>query len=161
VDGSITSSHDAIYDRRSSWFDIIFHGLWANKNPNMRDRFHVSWLYLEVSKSATASLERVVCNFGQYGSNWMSNLIFLSELTIVIPQFPFFFRMTKPVSSTVKLVNRVTYDYVNSFNCTMWAFASKCFPIELVPCSDRWQRTGWQTIPMMPGLPVSSIPLCK
>jgi len=43
----------------------------------------------------------------------------------------------------------------------MWAFASKSVPIELVPCSDGWRRTWWQTIHMMPGLPVFSIPQCK
>jgi hypothetical protein len=38
----------------------------------------------------------------------------------------------------------------------MWAFAKKCFLIELVPYSAEWQRTWWQTIHMMPGMPVSS-----
>jgi hypothetical protein len=51
----------------------------------------------------------------------------------------------------------VTSDSVNSFNFAMWAFASKCCPIELVPCSDGWLRTWWQMLHMMPGLPVSSI----
>jgi len=69
--------------------------------------------------------------------------------------------MATAVSSTVELVNSVTSDCVNSFNFAMWAFASKCFPIELVPCSDGWQRTWWQTIQMMSGLPVSSILQCK
>jgi len=43
----------------------------------------------------------------------------------------------------------------------MCALASKCFPIELIPWSDGWQRAWWQKIHMMPGLPVSSIPQCK
>jgi hypothetical protein len=47
------------------------------------------------------------------------------------------------------------------FNFAMCTFASKCLPIELVPCSDECRRTWWQTIHMMPGLPVSSIPQCK
>jgi len=160
ADGSTRSSRNALYDRRSSRFDIAFHGIWANTNPNMRYRFHVSWCNSEVSKSLSASLERFVCRFGQYGLNWMSNLYFLCTLTIVIPRLPCLFKMAKAVSSTVIVVNSVTSDSVNSFNFAMWAFASKCFPIELDPCSDGWRRTWWQTIHMMPGLPVSSIPQC-
>jgi len=120
----------------------------------------VSWWNLEVPKSLSASLERFVCHFGQYGSTWKSNMILLRELTIVIPRLPSLFRMAKAVSSTVELVNYVTSDSVNSFTFAMWAFASKCSPIELVPCSDGWWRTWWQTIHMMPGQPVSSIPQC-
>jgi len=67
----------------------------------------------------------------------------------------------KAVSSTVELANSVTSDSVDLFNFAMWACASKCFPIEPVPSSDGWQRTWWQTILMMPGLPVSSIPQWK
>jgi len=111
--------------------------------------------------SLAASLQRFVCHFAQYGSTWMSNMIFLSELTIVIPALPCLFRMANDVSSIVKLINYVTCDSVISFNFAMWTFASKCFPIELVPCSDGWRRTWWQTIQMMPGLPVSSIPQCQ
>ena len=79
---------------------------------------------------------------------WMSNMIFLCEHTIVIPWIPCRFRMAKAVSPTVELVNSVTSDSVNLFDFAMWAFASKCFPIELVPCSDGWRRTWWQTIPL-------------
>jgi len=160
ADGSTRSSGSALYDCRSSRFDIAFHGLWADTNPNMRYRFHMSWWDSEVSKSLSASMERFVYHFGQYGLNWMSNLNFLCKLTIVILRLPSLFKMAKAVSSTVVLVNSVTSDSVNSFNFAMWAFASKCFPIELVPCSDGWRRTWWQTIHMMPGLPVSSIPQC-
>ena len=46
----------------------------------------------------------------------MSNLIFLSELTIGIPRLPGLFRMSTAVSSTIELVNSVTYDSVNLFN---------------------------------------------
>jgi hypothetical protein len=35
----------------------------------------------------------------------------------------------------------VTSDTVNSFNFAICAFASKCLPIGLVPCSDGWRRT--------------------
>jgi len=121
----------------------------------------VSWWNLEVSKSLSACLERFVCHFSQYGFNWISSIIFLGTLTIVIPQLPCIFRMANAVSSTVELLYSVTSDSVNSFNFVMWAFANKCFPIELVPCSDGWRRTWWHTIHMMPGLPVSSIPHCK
>jgi len=74
---------------------------------------------------------------------------------------PYLFTIAKAVSSTVELVNSVTSDSVNSFNFVMWAFASKCYHIELVPCSDGERRTRWQTIHMIPELPVSSIPQCK
>jgi hypothetical protein len=121
----------------------------------------MSWWNLEVSKSLTACLEHFVCHFGQYELNWISNMIFLCKLTIVIRRLPCLFRKAKAVSSTVELVNSVTSDSVNLFNFAMWAFASKCFPIELVPCSDGWRRTWWQTIHMMLGLPVSSIALCR
>jgi len=92
---------------------------------------------------------------------WMSNTNFLSKLTIVIPQLPTLLRMANAVSSTVKLFNSVTADSVYLFNIAMWAFASKCFPIEEVPWSDGWRRTWWKTIYMMPGLPVYSIQHCK
>jgi len=161
ADGSTRSLRNASYDHHSSRFDIACHGIWADTNPNMRYRFNVSWWNSGVLKSLSASLERFVCRFGQYRLNWMSNLNFLCKLTIMIPRRPCLIKMAKAVSSTVVLVNSVMSDSVNSFNFVMWAFASKCFPIELVPCSDRWRRTCSQTIHMMPGLPVSSIPQCK
>ena len=88
-------------------------------------------------------------------------MIWLCELTIVIPWHPCLFRMAKAVSSTVKVVNSVTSDSVNSFNIAMRAFATKCLPIELVPSSDGWRKTWYQTIHTMPGLLVSSIPQCE
>jgi len=88
-------------------------------------------------------------------------MIFLCELTSVIPRLPCLFRMAKAVSSPVELVNSVTSNWVNLFNFGMWAYASKCFPIELVPCSDEWRKSWWQTIHMIPGLLVSSIPQFK
>jgi len=91
----------------------------------------------------------------------MWNMIFLCEHTIVIPRLPCLFRMAKAVPSTVKLVKSVASDFVNSFNFATWASASKWFPIELVWCSDGWRRTWWQTIHIMPGLPVCSIPQCN
>jgi hypothetical protein len=45
--------------------------------------------------SLAASLERFVCHFGQYGLNWISNMIFLCKLTIVIPRLPCLFLMAK------------------------------------------------------------------
>jgi len=91
----------------------------------------------------------------------MSNIDFHCKCTIVITQHPCHLRMAKGVSLTVKIVNSVTSNCVHSFNLAMWAFASMCCPIELVPCSDGWQRTWWQTIHMITGLPLSSIPPCK
>jgi len=161
ADGSTRSLRNAWYDGRSSRFDIALVGIWAETNPNMRLRIHVSWWNSAVSKSSAASLEWFVSHFCQYGSTWMSNLIFLSELTIGIPRLPGLFRMSTAVSSTIELVNSVTYDSVNLFNFAIWAFPSKYFPIELVPCSDGWRRTWYQTIHIIPGLPVSSIPQCK
>ena len=160
VNGSTRLSRNTLNDSRSLRFDIAFHGTWAETNPEMRYKFHMSWWNSEVSRFLSANLECFVCHFNQYGSNYMSNLIFLCKLMIVIPWLPCLFKMAKAVSLTVELVNSVTSASVNSFNVAMWAFASKCFPIALVPCSDRWQRTWWQTIHMMPGLPVSSIPQC-
>jgi len=69
--------------------------------------------------------------------------------------------MANALLSTVVLVNSEPSDSVSSFNFAMCAFASKYFPMELVPCSDGCRRTWWQMIHMMPGQPVSSIPKCK
>jgi len=71
----------------------------------------------------------------------MSDMIFLCKHPIVILRLASLFRMAKAVPSTIKLVNSVTCDSVNLFNFAMIAFASKCFPIELVLCSDGWPRT--------------------
>jgi len=90
-------------------------------NANVRQQFDVSGWNSEVSTSFAASSERFVCHFGQYGSTRMSSMIFLCEHTIVIPQLPCLFRMANSFSSTVKLVNSVTFDSVNSFNFAMWA----------------------------------------
>jgi len=91
----------------------------------------------------------------------MVNWNFLCKLTIGIPRLPCRLSLAKAVSSTVELVHLVTSDTLNLFNFAIRAFASKCLPIELVPCTDGWQRTWWQTIHILPGLPVSSIPQCK
>jgi hypothetical protein len=88
-------------------------------------------------------------------------MILLSEHTIVIALLPSLIRMAKAVSSTVELVNSVTSNSINPFYFAMWAFTSKSFPIELVPCSDRWLRTWWSSIHIMPGLPVFWLPQCK
>jgi hypothetical protein len=36
ADGRTRSSRNVLYDRCSSRFDITFHGIWAETNPNMR-----------------------------------------------------------------------------------------------------------------------------
>jgi len=69
--------------------------------------------------------------------------------------------MAKAVSSTDVLVNSETSDSVNLFNFAMCTFARKCYPMQLVSCSDGWQRIWSQTIHMMQGLPVSWIPQGK
>jgi len=161
ADGSNRSSCNVLCDRRSSWYDLALHGLWFKTNPNMRQRLHVSWWHSEVSKSLAASLEPFVCYFGQYGSTWKSKMIYLCKISILIPWLPCLCRMAKAVSSTVELVNSVTSYSVYLFNFAMWALATKCIPIELVPCSDGWQQTWWQTIHMMLGLPICSSLQCK
>jgi len=49
----------------------------------------------------------------------MSNLIFLCELTIVIPRLPCLFRIAKAVSLIVERVISATSDSVSSFNLAM------------------------------------------
>ena len=66
----------------------------------------------------------------------MSDDNFNWDLMSAIPRVPCLFSIAKAVSSNVKLVNSDRSDSVNSFNFVMRSFASKCFPIELVPCSD-------------------------
>jgi len=86
---------------------------------------------------------------------------FICDLTIVISRLPCLFNKANAVSSTVGLVNSEPSDSISSFNFAMWAFARKCIPMELVPCSDGWQSTWWETIHMMARRPVFSIPQCK
>jgi len=92
---------------------------------------------------------------------WISNMNFLCELPIVIPLHLCLLKVANTALSTIEPVSVVTSDSVNLFHLAMWAFASKCFHIELAPCSDGWQRFCWQTIHIIPGLPLSSIPQCK
>jgi len=85
----------------------------------------------------------------------------LCKLTIGIPRLPCLLHVAKVVSSTVALVNCVTFDTVNFFNFAMCAIPSRCLRIELVSCSDGCGRTWSQTVHMIPGLPVSSMLQCK
>jgi len=91
----------------------------------------------------------------------MSHVNFICELTIIIPLLPWLFSVADEVSWTVEQFNSVPTDYVNWFNFMMLTFDSNWFPIELLPWCDGWQRTWWQMIHMMPGLPFSSIPQCQ
>jgi len=86
---------------------------------------------------------------------WLSIMNFLCELTVLIDLLPVLVSIPKTVSSTFELLDSVTSDFVNLFKFAMCTIASKCFPIELVPLSDGWWRTWWQTIHMMPGQAVS------
>jgi hypothetical protein len=88
-----------------------------------------------------------------------SDMNFLCELTITIPQHSCLFSIAKALSSTVELVNVVTSDSVNMFNYALCAFAHKCLPIELLPSADGWERNWCQMRHRMPELPDSSIPL--
>jgi len=91
----------------------------------------------------------------------MTNMNFLCKLTTVIPCLLCKFRTVNTVTSIAKLVSIVTSDLVNSCNFAIGAFASKCFPIQLVWYCDGWRRTWWQTIYMILRLQVSSILQCK
>jgi len=93
--------------------------------------------------------------------SWMSNVDFLCELTAVIPLLASLHRMPKAVSSMVERVNPVTSNSLHSVNIAMWAFASKCFPIEQVPCSDGWRGTLWPTIHKKAVMAVCPIPQFK
>lgn len=84
----------------------------------------------------------------------------LTKLTIVIPRLRWLVRMASAAPSTMKLVNSVTSDYVDLFIFAIFDFATSCLPIRRVPCSDGWRRTRWETIHMMQGLLISSIPQC-
>lgn len=161
VESSTKSLCNASYHHCSSKFGIEFHGIWAETNPNVRLRFHMRWWNLKVSKSSASSLESFVGHFNQHGSTWISNMNYLYQRTIVIPQLPGFFRMAKTISSPLKLVNSITSNSVNRFNFMMWTLASKWFPVALVPCSNGWRKTWWQMLHMLPGLQVLSMPQCK
>jgi len=69
ADGSTSFFCNALYDHQSSRFDIAFHGIWAETNLNIRQRFQVSWWNSALWKSFAASLERFVCQFSQYRYN--------------------------------------------------------------------------------------------
>jgi len=100
-------------------------------------------------------------NLVNLNKTYMSNMNFVCELTIGIPRLPSLCSMAKAVSFAFGLVYSVTSDSVNLDNFAICSVASKCFPIEPVPCSDGWRRTWWQMIHIMPGLPDSSIPQSK
>jgi hypothetical protein len=65
--------------------------------------------------SLGASLEYYFCHFGQYGITWRTKMIWLWEVAIVIPQLPCLFSIAKGVSVTLKLVNSMTSESVDSF----------------------------------------------
>jgi len=90
-----------------------------------------------------------VCSINK---TWMVNRNFHRECTILIGPVPYLFSVAQAISSTVELVNCKTSDLVNSFNYAMCIYVTSCFPIELVPCSERWWRTWYQKIHIRPGL---------
>jgi hypothetical protein len=59
--------------------------------------------------------------------------------------------------STFKLLIFVTSQCARLFDFMMWAVAKRCCNIRLVPCSDGWRRTWFQTTLIMPMLPVYTI----
>ena len=161
ADGSMRWLRNVMYYCRSSEYHIAFHGIQAETNPHMRYRLHVSWWNSEVSKSLSANFEGLIWCCKQYESNLISNLIFLRKLNIVIPPPPCLLKMGEADPSTVELVNSVTPVYDNLFNFAIWAFASKCFCIELLQYSYGWRRTRMETIYIMPWLRVPWIPQCN
>ena len=82
--------------------------------------------------------------------NEISTLTSLCKLTIVIPQVSCLFSKAKVVPSNNRLLNSVTSNPVNLFICVMCIMTSKCFASKLVPWSDGWRRTRWQTLHIMP-----------
>jgi len=72
----------------------------------------------------------------------MSNIDFLSKLTVLILQLPCLCGIAKAVSLTIQLVNSVPFNSVNLFYFVMCAIASKYFSIEPIPCVDGQRRTG-------------------
>ena len=69
ADGNTKSLCNALYERRRPRFDIAFHAIWAERNPNMRWWFQVSWWNSAIWKSFAASLEHFVCQFSKYTWN--------------------------------------------------------------------------------------------
>jgi hypothetical protein len=67
-----------------------------------------------------------------------SNMNFFRDIVFVGPRLPCVVNMTNVVSSPAAVVNSETSDYVCLFNIAMYPFATKCFPMDLVPCSDGW-----------------------
>ena len=87
----------------------------------------------------------------------MWNINLLCKLIISICQLPCIFSVVKSVPSTIERVNSETSNSVISVKFAMCDFANKCFPIELVSFTDKWRRTWWKTICLIPVLPFSSI----
>jgi len=66
ADSSTSPLSNAIYDCHSSRFHIVFHGIWAETNPNMRYRFPVAWWTSAVRYCWDPWLECFVCRCSQY-----------------------------------------------------------------------------------------------
>jgi len=160
ADGNTNSFRNALYDHSSSRLDIAFHGLCSKMKLNMRYRLQVSWWNSQVWMSFAASPERFVLQFCKY--TWNLNGKFDFALRTynqnISTSFPHQYCHSCFINRWTRQFNYS--DTVNSFNIAICAFASKGLPIELVPCSDGWRRTWWQTIHTMSGLPVSSILQC-
>jgi len=66
----------------------------------------------------------------------MAKLNFHCILTMLIPRLHYIFSMNTAGLSTIKLLDAVTSDTVNSFDFAMYALASKCIHIESVQSCD-------------------------
>jgi len=66
VDGITSSRHNAVYDVRSSMFDLRLLGISGETNPNIMLRSLLSWWNSAVRKSFAACLEYFVSQLNQY-----------------------------------------------------------------------------------------------
>jgi hypothetical protein len=82
----------------------------------------------------------------------MSNMNFLSKLTILLSRLLWHFRMANTPQFTFILVDLGTSDSVKSVKCELSSSAGKCITMEVVPFSDGWRRTSLRMIQMRPAL---------
>jgi len=91
----------------------------------------------------------------------LSNMNCFCNLKIVIPRLHCLRNVANAVMSALVIVNSDTSDSLRLCNFRMCASASKCFPMELVPCSNRYRKTWWPMIHMKARMLISSFPRCK
>jgi hypothetical protein len=80
-------------------------------------------------------------NYDNISKIKLLNMNIFCDLPIVISQLACLFNMANAALSMVVLVDSKSSDSATPYNIAICAFANHCFPMELVPCSDGWQRT--------------------